>query len=312
MSFVYLSNLVKAFGLKQHTDVDISEIKIIHPEINRLALQLAGFFEYFDSDRLQIIGRVEYAYFAKMDTKMRIKNIRSILENRIPCLIFCRNLEPYPMIVELGNEYKIPIFTTSEITTNFMGEIIKWLQVRLAPQITMHGVFVDIYGEGTLIIGESGIGKSETALELIKRGHRFIADDAVEIKRVSKQTLIGSCPELIRYFIELRGVGVIDVKQMFGVESIKETHNIDLVIKLEFWDNNKTYDRLGLDNDKITILGNEVVCNVIPIRPGRNTVAICESAAINHRQKKMGYNPAIALSERISKNVAKHKIIKEE
>jgi len=308
MSFVLLSKLVSAFAIKKCNDVEVSESKIFHPEINRPALQLAGFFDYFDAERIQIMGMVEYAYFQKMDTHTREKNIRAIFEQRIPCLIFCRNLEPPSEIIRLGNEYKVPIFVTPEVTTNFMGEIIRWLKVKLAPTITIHGVFLDIYGEGTLLIGDSGIGKSETALELIKRGHRFIADDAVEIKKVSDQTLIASCPELIRYFLELRGVGVVDVKQMFGVESIKEAQNIDLAIKLELWDENKVYDRFGLNSEKMTLLENDITCHVIPIRPGRNIAAICEAAVINHRQKKMGYNSSLVLSERVSNNIAKHNI----
>jgi HPr kinase/phosphorylase len=225
------------------------------------------------------------------------------MSHNVSCIIICRGLAPFPEMLEYADEFQVPLLGSPDSTTDFMGEAIRWLKVHLAPRITLHGVLVDIYGEGVLIMGESGIGKSETALELIKRGHRFVADDAVEVKRVSHQTLIGSCPELIRYFIELRGIGIIDVKQMFGVESIKATQSIDLIIKLELWDKKKKYDRLGLREEFLDILGNNVVCHSIPIRPGRNLAIICESAAINHRQKKMGYNAAKILNERVISNM---------
>ena len=301
MYAVSLTSMIEEFGLQLLSKkIKISDKVLSHPEINRPALQLAGFYDYFDSNRLQVIGMVEYAYLQKMDSKQRIETFRRMFANKIPCLVISRGLVPFPDMIDLAEEYDIPLLGCQDSTTGFMGEVIRWLRVHLAPRITMHGVLVDIYGEGVFIMGESGIGKSETALELIKRGHRFVADDAVEIKRVSNQTLIGSCPDLIKYFIELRGIGIIDVRQMFGVESLKETQSIDLIIKLEPWDQNKTYDRLGLHEEFIEILGNKVVCHTIPIRPSRNLAIICESAAINHRQKKMGYNAAQVLHERVS------------
>ncbi|MCL2708118.1 MAG: HPr(Ser) kinase/phosphatase, partial [Defluviitaleaceae bacterium] len=203
-----------------------------------------------------------------------------------------------------AKQYDVPIFNTDSTTTDFISEVIRWMKAQLAPRVTVHGVLLDIYGVGTLIMGESGVGKSETALELIKRGHRFIADDAVEIKRVSQETLVGSCPENIRYFLELRGIGIIDIKQMYGVQSIKATQSVDLVIKLELWDANRKYDRVGETDDYIEILGNRVMCHSIPIRPGRSLAIICESAAINHRQKKMGYNAAKALIDRFTNAVS--------
>ena len=305
MYTVSLLCMVKEFDLKLLTEnVKIDDKVICHPEINRPALQLAGFYDYFDSDRLQIIGKVEYTYLEKMDTERRVETIHKMFASKIPCLVISRDMAPFPEMIPLAEEYGVPILGSQDSTTDFMGEVIRWLKAQLAPRVTMHGVLVDIYGEGVFIMGESGIGKSETALELIKRGHRFVADDAVEIKRVSHQTLVGSCPDLIKYFIELRGIGIIDVRQMFGVESLKATQSIDLVIKLEQWDHNKTYDRLGLHEEYMEILGNKVVCHSIPIRPSRNLAIICESAAINHRQKKMGYNAAQALHERVINNIS--------
>ena len=307
MSYVVsVRELANAFDLKNLTqEIDIEKSLLRYAKINRPALQLAGFFDYFDAHRMQIIGMVEYTYLFQMNRESREKTIKKLLTNPIPCLVLCRNLEPFPEMMRYALENNVPILACQENTTDFIGEVINWLKVKLAPRVTMHGVLVDVYGEGMLIIGESGIGKSEMALELIKRGHRLVADDAVEIKRVSSKTLIGSCPEIIRFFIEVRGIGIIDVSKMFGIQAIKETQNIDLVIKLEMWDNKKEYDRLGLNDEYTNILGNNVVCQTIPIRPGRNLAMIGESAAVNHRQKKMGYSAAQALSDRLSEKQAR-------
>lgn len=303
---VPIEELVKEYNLKLLTgNVDITDKVLEHPDINRPALQLAGFYDFFDSDRLQIMGLVEYTYLERMDPESRAETLKRLFGYKLPCFVICRDMEPFPEMILYAEENNIPLLSSSYSTTDFMGEVIRWLKVKLAPRVTIHGVLVDIYGEGVLIMGESGIGKSETALELIKRGHRLVADDAVEIKKVSNQTLIGSCPEIIRYFIELRGIGIIDVKQMFGVESIKATQNIDLIIKLEIWEKKKEYDRFGLHEEYMDILGNSVICHAIPIRPGRNLAVICESAAINHRQKKMGYNAAQVLNERVMFNINK-------
>ncbi len=304
MQTVLISDLMEEFNLKLLTKkVNIANKKILHAEINRPALQLAGFYDYFAQGQCQVIGMVEFTYLQKMPKARRIEAFEKFLEHDIPCIIFCRSLEAFPELIDRANKRAIPILSYDGNTTEFMGEFIRYLRLQFAPSIRMHGVLVDVYGEGLLIIGESGIGKSETALELIKRGHRLVADDAVDIKRISHESLIGSCPEVIRYFIELRGIGIIDVKQMFGVESIKDSHSLDLVIKLEVWDKDKEYERLGLEEQYMEILGNKVTCNLIPIRPGRNLAVICESAAINHRQKKMGYNAAQVLDNRInSKN----------
>ena len=298
---ISVAEMAKAFNLTNLTDqIDISKKMLCHAKVNRPGLQLAGFFDFFDANRLQILGMVEYTYLEGRGAEYRDKTFAKLLSSNIPCLVLCRGLVPFPELIKHAEKNCVPILSTADSTTDFIGEVIRWLKVNLAPRVTMHGVLVDVYGEGMLIIGESGIGKSEMALELIKRGHRLVADDAVEIKRVSSHTLVGSCPEIIRFFIEVRGIGIIDVSKMFGIQAIKETQNIDLVIKLEMWDNKKEYDRLGLHDDYMDILGNNVVCQTIPIRPGRNLAMIGESAAVNHRQKKMGYSAAQALSDRLA------------
>ena len=306
MYSVNVSKLVEHFDLELLTpEVSYENRSITDSDVNRPALQLAGFFDYFDPTRLQIIGKVEQAYLEKMTEGERDQCIDKLLSYKeIPCIIICREeIQPYPKMLACAIQNGIPIFKTEDSTTSFLAEVNRWLHVELAPRISMHGVLVDIYGEGVLITGESGIGKSETALELVRRGHRLVADDAVEIKRVSGTTLLGSAPEVIRHFIEVRGIGIVDIKQIFGVGSVKEMKNIDLVIKLELWDQKKQYDRLGLTNEYTEILGINVVSHSIPIRPGRNIAIICETAAVNFRQKKMGYNAAEALNERVMNNL---------
>lgn len=306
MYTVQLSQLIEKINLENVTpDIDIGHIKISQPEVNRPALQLAGFFDYFDSDRVQIIGNVEYAYMQKMEKDHGIGIMTKLLDCKVPCIVFCRNIEVLPELIELATKKGVPLLRSTKTTSSFMAEVIRWLNVELAPRISIHGVLVDVYGEGILIMGESGIGKSEAALELIKRGHRLVTDDIVEIKKVSDDTLIGTAPDITRHFIELRGIGIIDVKTLFGVESVKNTQSIDLVIKLEEWSKDREYDRLGLDENYIEFLGNKVVCHSIPIRPGRNLAIICESAAVNYRQKKMGYNAAQELYNRVTNNLMK-------
>ncbi|MCL2565389.1 MAG: HPr(Ser) kinase/phosphatase [Defluviitaleaceae bacterium] len=300
MKSIPIAQLVEEFHLNNYIpEMDYSDMSLSLADINRPALQLTGFFKEFEPHRLQVIGVVEHTYLSELPETVRKERIKAVFDTGIPCLVICRGLEPFPEMLTYAVINKIPIFGCQTPTTEFIGEVIKWLKVQLAPQINMHGVLVDIYGEGVLITGDSGIGKSEAALELVKRGHRLVADDAVEVKKVSAQTLIGTAPEVIRYFIELRGVGIIDVRQMFGVEAVKTIHNIDLVINLEIWDDKSEYERLGLEESYTEILGNKVVSHSIPIRPGRNIAIICEAAAVNHRQKKMGYNSAKILNERI-------------
>jgi len=297
---VSLSNIIQEFNLEIMTpSTDVSSKILTQVNINRPALQLAGFFDYFDAERLQIIGMVEHTYLQKLAPEARQENLRRIFKRGIPAIVLCRKLPIFPEMLDYAAEYNVPILTTEATTTDFVADLISWMKTQLAPRITMHGCLLDIYGVGTLITGDSGVGKSETALELIKRGHRFIADDAVEVRRVSSTTLVGSCPPNIRYFLELRGIGIIDIMKMFGVQSIKPTQSIDLIINLELWDQSRAYDRLGQVEEFEEILNNKVSSHSIPIRPGRSLAIICESAAINHRQKKMGYNAADALTERV-------------
>lgn len=306
MYTVELATLIGKMNLEVLTpDIDYKHIKICQPDVNRPALQLAGFFDHFDSDRVQIIGRVEEAYMRKMEKDHGIGILSRLMDYKVPCIVFCRGIDVEPELIQLATQKCVPILKTNKTTSSFMAEVIRWLNVELAPRMSIHGVLVDVYGEGILITGESGIGKSEAALELIKRGHRLVTDDVVEIKKVSDETLIGMAPDITRHFIELRGIGIINVKTLFGVESVKNTQAIDLVIKLEEWNKEKEYDRLGLEEQYIEYLGNKVVCHSIPIRPGRNLAVIVESAAVNHRQKKMGYNAAQELYNRVTNNLMK-------
>ena len=306
MASVKLEKIVEKMKLENLTpELDISKIKIKQPDINRPALQMAGYFEHFEDTRLQIIGFVEYTYMEGLPQARQKEIFTRLLSYDIPAIIFSRELQPNPLFLEIALEHKIPLFSTKKATSSFMAEIIRWLGVQLAPCISIHGVLVDVYGEGILITGESGIGKSEAALELIKRGHRLVSDDVVELRKVSDVTLVGSAPDITRHFIELRGIGIIDVKTLFGVESVKDTQSVDLVIKLEEWDRDKEYDRLGLHEEYTEYLGNKIVCHSLPIRPGRNLAVIVESAAVNHRQKKMGYNAAEELYKRVQANIAR-------
>lgn len=293
-------------------EIDISKIRIKQPDINRPALQLAGYFEHFEATRLQVIGFVEQSYMDSLSKKKQEDIFNKFLSHPIPAIVYCRSLEPSPRFLEIAREKGIPLLQTPKATSTFMAEIIRWMNVKLAPMISVHGVLVDVYGEGVLITGESGIGKSEAALELIKRGHRLVTDDVVEIRKVSADTLIGTAPDITKHFIELRGIGIVDVKTLFGVSSVRDTQNIDLVIKLEDWDKNKEYDRLGLEEEYTEYLGNKVVCHTLPIRPGRNLAIICEAAAVNHRQKKMGYNAVEELYKRVQRSLAEKREEEEE
>lgn len=303
---VTIEELIEKMNLKNVTpEIDVEKAVLTHPDVNRPALQLAGFFDHFDKERVQIIGYVEQAYINNMSQEQRRKVYDRLLEEKIPCLVYSRGQMPDEDMLELCNHYDIPCLVSDKTTSDLMAEVIRWLKVKLAPCISIHGVLVDVFGEGVLIMGESGIGKSEAALELIKRGHRLVTDDVVEIRKVSDETLIGSAPDITKHFIELRGIGIIDVKTLFGVESVKDTQAIDMVIKLEDWNRDKEYDRLGLEDLYTEFLGNKVVCHSIPIRPGRNLAIIVESAAVNYRQKKMGYNAAQELYKRVQANLNK-------
>ena len=306
MATVALQSLIERMNLTNLTpDIDISSKKITSPDINRPALQLTGFFDHFDTSRVEIIGFVEYTYMQSMDKARREEIYPRLIDEAIPCFIFCRDLEPDEVFIEQAKRSNVPVLKASRSTSDFSSQVIRWLTEQLAPCISIHGVLVDVDGEGVLITGESGIGKSEAALELIKRGHRLISDDVVEIRKISDDCLIGSAPDITKHFIELRGIGIVDVKALFGAISVKDSEEISLVIKLEDWDKDKEYDRLGLEEEYTEYLGTKVVCHSIPIRPGRNLAIICETAAINYRQKKMGYNAAQELYKRVQDNLAK-------
>lgn len=304
MAVVRLNEVIEKMHLENLTpEIDATKIKIRQPDINRPALQLTGYFEHFAAGRIQIIGLVEHSYMQQMTRDEKEFIYSTFLSLDIPCVVFCRELEPDEFFIKYARRNGVAVLMTRDATSNFMAEVIRWLNVRLAPCISVHGVLIDVYGVGVLITGESGIGKSETALELIKRGHRLISDDVVEIRKVSEETLIGTAPEITKHLIELRGIGIIDVKTLFGVSSVRNSQNIDLVIELEEWSKEKEFDRLGLEEHYIEYLGNRVVCHKIPIRPGRNLAIICESAAVNHRQKLMGYNAAQELYNRVQANL---------
>jgi len=300
MFSVTLKELVKEFQLESITGGEkLDEVLITTSDVNRPGLQLVGYFEYFGADRIQIIGKVETSYLAGLSSEERYKRLDEFFRHGFPCVVVTRGLEIFPEMVEVSKKYGIPILRTDDVTSRFVSGVIRYLNVELAPRVTRHGVLVEVYGEGILILGESGVGKSETALELVKRGHRLIADDVVEIRAVSDKTLLGTAPDIIRHFIEIRGIGILDVKNLYGVGSVKVQESISLIIHLELWDEKKNYDRLGLVDEYTDILGVKVPSLTIPVRPGRNLAIIVEVAAINNRQKKMGYNAARVLNERV-------------
>lgn len=308
MDSIKFSEIIDNYDLKYCTpEINADEVEISTREVNRPALQLAGFFEHFDKERVQVIGNVECAFLDNMERKNRKWVYDKLMSSGIPCLIICRGVDPDKDMLEAAVKYGVPVATTDTATSPFDAELSRWLHVQLAPEQTIHGVLVDVYGEGVLIMGESGIGKSEAALELIKRGHRLVSDDVVIVKKVSDETLIGTSPDMTKHLIELRGIGVIDVKALFGVESILDTANIDMVIQLEEWDRGKDYDRLGLEDHHIEILGNQIISYNIPVRPGRNVAVIVESASVNHRQKMLGYNAAQELEKRVEESFSEDK-----
>ncbi|MCM1106013.1 MAG: HPr(Ser) kinase/phosphatase [Blautia sp.] len=303
---VSVAKIAELLDLKCFTcGLDLKKRRVSNSDVNRPALQLAGYFEHFEKSRIQIMGNVEYAYIQQMNDEEKRVRYEAFLQLDIPCIIFCRDLQPGNILLELAEKYGVPLLGTERPTSEFMAELIYALGEQLAPSITIHGVLVDVYGEGLMIIGDSGIGKSEAALELIRRGHRLVTDDVVEIRKLNEHTLMGTSPDVTRHFIELRGIGIIDVKALYGVECVKEKQQIDLVIKLEDWKKDADYDRLGLEEEYTEYLGNKVVCHSLPIRPGRNLAVICETAAVNHRQKKMGYNAAQELYRRVQENMTK-------
>ena len=297
---VNLADLVKEFKLET-LYMGESTVRINTADVNRPGLPLAGFTELYQPHRVQIIGREEHTYLAELDDEIRRNNIDNFLAAKPICLIYSSSIEPQAEVYELCKKHDVPLLRTSMRTSEFMANIISWLRVRVAPVSTRHGVMVEVYGIGILIIGDSGIGKSETAIELVKRGHRLVADDAVEIKKVSSRTLVATAPELIRYYIELRGIGIVDVRRLFGIGSVKETEKVELVIELEPWVEGKMYDRMGIEQKTMDIMGVEVPSVLVPVRPGRNLAVIIEIAAMNQRQKSMGYNTAEEFNKRLIK-----------
>lgn len=300
MAPVSLQSIVKEFNLEVVTDYDnLGDIQISIADVTRPGLQLAGYFDHFGPDRIQVLGNMETAFLERLESKDKELRIDALFSKGIPCLILTRNHVAFPELISCADKYSVPVFRTGETTADFVSSLVKYLNVELAPRSSLHGVLIEVYGEGILILGESGVGKSETALEVVKRGHRLIADDVVEVRRVSDTTLLGRAPEIIRHLIEIRGIGILDVKELYGVSSVKMQENINFVINLELWDEKKTYERLGLTEETTDILGIDVPSITIPVRPGRNLAIIVEVAAINFRQKSMGYNAAKALTDRL-------------
>ena len=295
-----LSKLINEFLLEDiFLPKSAEEIDITSTEVNRPGLILTGFTEMFESFRLQIIGKTEDRYLTELSEEQRKKSIDTFMALGPVAVIVTSELPIMPELEEAARKHSVPLLRTEDRTSSFMAALISSLNTHLGPRITRHGVLVEVYGEGILILGDSGVGKSETAIELVKRGHRLIADDAVEIKRVSAKTLVGSAPEIIRHYVELRGIGIVDVKRLFGVGAVKDTEKVNLVINLEHWVNGKMYDRLGLDNETMDILGIEIPSITIPVKPGRNLAIIFEIAAMNNRQKRMGYNTAEEFNKRL-------------
>ncbi len=298
---IKLKEIIKEFNLEIiWAPEDYENVEISSMDINRPGLQLFGFFDYFDNKRIEIVGKVEMTYLENLDTEARNRSFENLLAADVPPVIFTRGMEIPRDFIDIAEKYSVALLRTEEQTSAFMAALIAFLNLNLAPRITRHGVLVEVYGEGILLLGESGIGKSETAIELVKRGHRLIADDAVELKRVSAKTLLGSAPEIIRHFIELRGIGVIDVRRIFGMGAVKLTEKIDLIINLEIWKEKKHYDRLGMENEYTSILDVSIPCLTVPVKPGRNLAVIIEAAAMSNRHKKMGYNAAKELTDRIN------------
>lgn len=290
---VKLSQIIDEFKLEEiYIPGDAEKLLISENEVNRPGLQLMNFYEYFNPERLQILGKTEFAYLSSIKDEERRDIIERLFSHKIPALIITRELECFPEVTELAEKYQIPVLRSKDSTSNFVAALIAFLNLNLAPRVTRHGVLVEIYGEGVLILGESGVGKSETAIELVKRGHRLVADDAVEIRKVSNISLVGTSPDNIRHFLELRGIGIINARRLFGVGAVKVTEKIDLVVELELWNPEKLYDRMGIDSEFVSILGVNIPSLTIPVKPGRNLAVILEVAAMNHRQKKMGYNAA--------------------
>ena len=303
--YVTLTKIIEEIGLTAYySPCDTDDVHVSATDIDRPGLELVGYMKFFDNSYLIVFGMTEMSFLESVSKSDQIEKLEPIFSQKPPAIIVTRGLEPLPVMKQLAEQYGVHLLTTTDTTSVVTAAIVSYLNVELAPRITRHGVLVEVYGEGCLLIGDSGVGKSETAIELIKRGHRLIADDAVEIKRVSKRSLVGSSPANIRHFIELRGIGIINARRIFGIGAVKVSEKIDLVINLELWNSKKVYDRMGMDSEYMEILGIEVPVVTIPVKPGRNLAVIIEVAAMNHRQKKMGYNGAQELLQNLGIDIS--------
>lgn len=308
---VSLEKIINEFHLETiYLHKPANEILIDENDVNRPGLQLSGFYTYFNPERIQIVGKMEFAYLSDLDEKIRYERLDNLFSKKLPALIITRELLCFPEMIELAQKHQVPLLRSKDSTSTFMSALIAFLNLNLAPRITRHGVLIEIYGEGVLILGESGVGKSETAIELVKRGHRLVADDAVEIRKVSNISLVGSSPDNIRHFLELRGIGIINARRLFGMGAIKLTEKIDMIVELELWNPEKLYDRMGVDTEYTSILGVNVPSLTIPVKPGRNLAVILEVAAMNNRQKKMGYNAAHELLEKLGLDMETKETVK--
>ena len=299
---VALSDLVKEFNLQvEFASTDYDSIRLTVEDVSRPGIQLAGYFDHFDPMRLQVLGNVEMSYLSRLSDSARALVLDRLLSYKFPALLITRNIDPHPQCLEMVKKHNVTLLRSTDPTSTVVSAIITYLKSALAPRITRHGVLMEVYGEGILLIGESGIGKSEAAVELLKRGHRLIADDAVEIRKISGNTLVGTAPELIRNYIELRGIGIVNVAKLYGMGAVKKENEIDLVVNIVPWNTQEVYDRLGLEDQHIDILGVRVPMYTIPITPGRNLAVILEVAAMNNRQRTMGYNSAREFTEQINR-----------
>lgn len=302
---VPLSKVISELALETiYMPGDAGKILISSTDVNRPGLELNGFYDYYDTRRIIIFGNAEASFLRSISSEKRSMVLNEIFSQKPPAAIIARSIEPMPELLNAVKSNEIPLLTTPETTSSLVASLVSFMNVELAPRITRHGVLVEVYGEGILLVGDSGVGKSETAIELIKRGHRLIADDAVEIRKVSAKSLVGQAPDNIRHFIELRGIGIINARRIFGMGAVKLTEKIDMVINLEIWDNNKVYDRMGIDSEYTEILGIKVPVLTIPVKPGRNLAIIIEVAAMNNRQKKMGYNAAQELMQNLGMDIS--------
>ena len=290
---VSLAKIISEFSLETlNMPANPEKIQISTTEVNRPGLHMAGYFEFFDEKRIQIIGKSEESFLLRFTPEKAEKRLKEFFSHKPVAVVICRNMQVDEVYAKTAAEYGVPLLRTAETTSDFTSALIAFLNLNLAPRVTRHGVLVEVYGEGVLIVGDSGVGKSETAVELIKRGHRLIADDAVEIRKVSAKTLVGSAPDNIRHFIELRGIGIVNARRIFGMGAVKLSEKINMVVKLEQWNPDKVYDRMGVDTEYINIMNVNLPITVVPVKPGRNLAIIIEVAAMNNRQKKMGYNAA--------------------